>query len=134
MLPNGRERRSARAVEDQRLLGRIKQSWLESGGVYGYRKVHDDMRELGKRCGHNRVARLMRAEGLRSQRGYGRRPKVFGSQPAVIAPNHLARAFEVAEPNKVWVTDITNKRRHGNNDRLSAVEFERRHFNSLASV
>ena len=106
------ERRSARAVEDQRLLGRIKQSWLESGGVYGYRKVHDDMRELGERCGHNRVARLMRAEGLRSQRGYGRRPKVFGTQPSVIAPNHLARAFEVAEPNKVWVTDITYIRTH----------------------
>ena len=106
------ERRSARAVEDQRLLGRIKQSWLESGGVYGYRKVHDDMRELGERCGHNRVARLMRAEGLLSQRGYGRRPKVFGSEPAVIAPNHLARAFEVAEPNKVWVTDITYIRTH----------------------
>ena len=106
------QRRSARAVEDQRLLGRIKQSWLESGGVYGYRKVHDDMRELGERCGHNRVARLMRVEGLRSQRGYGRRPKVFGTQPAVIAPNHLARAFEVAEPNKVWVTDITYIRTH----------------------
>ena len=104
--------RSARAVDDQRLLGRIKQSWLESGGVYGYRKVYDDMRELGERCGRNRVARLMRAEGLRAQRGYGRRPKVFGTQPAVIAPNHLSRAFEVEAPNKVWVTDITYIRTH----------------------
>ena len=25
--------------DDQRLLGLIKQSWLESGGVYGYRKT-----------------------------------------------------------------------------------------------
>ncbi|SCC94116.1 hypothetical protein THIX_60174 [Thiomonas sp. X19] len=89
------------------MLGRIKQSWLESGGVYGYRKVHDDMRDLGERCGHNRIARLMRAEGLRSQSGYGRRPRPFGNKPAVVAPNHLAREFDVAEPNKVWVTDIT---------------------------
>lgn len=39
-------------------MGRIRQSWLESGGVYGYRKVCDDMRDLGEGCGANRVARL----------------------------------------------------------------------------
>ncbi len=37
------ERQSARAKEDQRLLGLIKQAGLESGGVYGYRKIHDDL-------------------------------------------------------------------------------------------
>lgn len=39
------EPQSARAKDGQRLLGLIKHSWLESGGVYGYRKVHDDLRE-----------------------------------------------------------------------------------------
>lgn len=57
------EPQSARAKEDQRLLGLIKQAWLESGGVYGYRKIHDDLRELGEICGRNRVGRLMQAEG-----------------------------------------------------------------------
>ena len=28
---------SERGKNDQRLIGLIKQSWLESGGVYGYR-------------------------------------------------------------------------------------------------
>ena len=41
------EPNSARAKDDQRLLSLIKHSWLESGGVYGYRKIHDDLRELG---------------------------------------------------------------------------------------
>ena len=68
------EPKSARAKDDQRLLGLIKHSWLESGGVYGYRKIHDDLRELGEACGKHRVARLMRLEGLRSQTGYRRRP------------------------------------------------------------
>jgi putative transposase len=31
---------SARQKEDDRLLGLIKQFWLESGCVYGYRKIH----------------------------------------------------------------------------------------------
>ncbi len=65
---------SERARDDQRLLGLIKHAWLESGGVYGYRKIHQDLREAGEACGKHRMARLMRREGLRSQTGYRRRP------------------------------------------------------------
>ncbi len=45
--------------EDRRIAGLIKQFWLESGGVYGYRKITDDLHDLGERCGKNRVYRLM---------------------------------------------------------------------------
>ncbi|QLL14853.1 IS3 family transposase [Pseudomonas chlororaphis] len=100
------EPQSVRAKDDQRLLGLIKHSWLESGGVYGYRKVHDDLREVGEDCGRHRVARLMRLEGLRSQTGYRRRPGKYGGKPAVASPNLLKRQFDVVEPNKVWVTYI----------------------------
>ena len=61
------EPQSARAKDDQRLLGLIKHSWLESCRVYRYRKIHDDLREVGEVCGRHRVTRLMRLEGLRSQ-------------------------------------------------------------------
>ena len=98
---------SDRAREDQRLLGQIKHSWLESGGVYGYRKIHLDLREAGEACGKHRVARLMRSEGLRSQTGYRRRPGHYSGKPAVVSPNHLDRQFEVSAPNVAWVTDIT---------------------------
>lgn len=101
------EPQSVRAKDDQRLLGLIKHSWLESGGVYVYRKIHDDLREVGEDCGRHRVARLMRLEGLRSQTGYRRRPGKYGGKPAVVSPNLLKRQFDVVEPNKVWVTDIT---------------------------
>ncbi|MCU1720059.1 IS3 family transposase [Pseudomonas sp. 5P_5.1_Bac1] len=101
------EPQSLRAKDEQRLLGLIKHSWLESGGVYGYRKIHDDLREAGEDCGRHRVARLMRLEGLRSQTGYRRRPGKYGGKPAVASPNLLKRQFDVVEPNKVWVTDIT---------------------------
>ena len=98
---------SLRAKEDRRLLGHIKQSWLESGAVYGYRKIFCDLQELGERCGINRVHRLMRSEGIRSQTGYAKRRYKNGGAPSVVAPNHLQRNFDVLEPNKVWVTDIT---------------------------
>ena len=53
---------SPRAKDDQRLLGLLKQAWLESGGVYGYRKLTLDMRDLGERCGKHRVARLLKRD------------------------------------------------------------------------
>lgn len=91
----------------ERLLGLINHSWLESGGVYGSRKIHDDLREIGEPYGRHRVARLMRLEGLRSQTDYRRRPGRYGGKPPVASPNRLERRFNVTEPNKVWVTDIT---------------------------
>lgn len=69
--------------------------------MYGYRKIHDDPREVGEDCGRHRVARLMRLEGLRSQTGYRRRPGKYGGKPAVASPNLLNRQFDVVEPNKV---------------------------------
>lgn len=94
---------SNRERDDQRLLGLIKHAWLESGAVYGYRKIAQDMRELGEDCGKHRVYRLMRSEGLRAQVGYGRRPQPRGGAPSVVAPNLLNRQFDVAAPNTRWV-------------------------------
>ena len=107
-----RQPQSDRARDDQRLSGLIKQSWLESGAVYGYRKVCADLRDLGEPCSRHRVARLMRGEELRAQRGYGRRPTVRGGAPAIVAPNRLEQRFDVDAPDTHWVTDITYIRTH----------------------
>lgn len=102
-----RRPQAARTHEDARLTGLIKQHWLESGAVYGYRKIATDLRELGERCSRHRVARLMRREGLRAQIGY-RRPRHYGGTAAAgVAGNVLARQFEPAAANQFWVTDIT---------------------------
>ncbi|WP_131813978.1 IS3 family transposase, partial [Candidatus Terasakiella magnetica] len=63
---------SQRAIEDKRLSGLIKQSWLESGTSYGYRNITKDLRDWGEVCGKHRVYRIMKIEGIRSQRGYKR--------------------------------------------------------------
>ena len=103
---------SEKMRDDQRLLGLLKQAWLESGCVYGYRKLTLDMRDLGERCGKHRVARLLRLEGIRSQTGYRRRSGGRGCKPAVVAPNHLNRQFTPDGPNQSWATDITYIRTH----------------------
>lgn len=104
--------RSARSQDDARVLGLIRQAWLESGTVYGYRKICGDLRDLGETCSRHRVARLMRGEGLRAQRGYGRRPRARGGPACTVAPNRLERRFNVDVPDRHWVTDITYLRTH----------------------
>ncbi len=101
-----RQSASLREREDHRLLGLIKHSWLASGGVYGHRKITLDLREAGETCSRHRVQRLMKAEGLRAQVGYGSKPRHRGG-PVGVVDNVLNREFAPDAPNKVWVTDIT---------------------------
>jgi putative transposase len=97
---------SNRAQEDTRLLRLIRASFTASHGVYGAPRVFLDLREAGETCSKHRVARLMRINKIRALHGYRTRPH-SASKPSVFIPNLVKRNFDVALPNKVWVTDIT---------------------------
>lgn len=103
---------SKRAVEDQRKTGLIKDAWDESGKVYGYRKLHDDLRDHGETCCPNRVARLARIAGIKAQIGYKRRPGMYGGRPCIAVDNSRDRQFEMAGHDLAWVTDITYVKTH----------------------
>lgn len=98
---------SRRAREDARQTELIRKSWEDSGKVYGYRKLHNDLLDQGETCCPNRVARLARLAGIKARIGYRRRPGIYGGKPSVVADNMLDRQFEVDEPDRAWVTDIT---------------------------
>jgi len=98
---------SKRALEDARQTELIRNAWMDSGRVYGYRKLHDDLMDQGETCCPNRVARLSKLAGIKAQIGYKRRPGSYGGKPSVAVDNTLDRQFDVEEPDKVWVTDIT---------------------------
>ncbi len=98
---------SSRAQEDIRQTRLIEDAWKQSGKVYGYRKLHDDLRDQGETSCANRIARLARLAGIRAQIGYRRRPGTHGGKPLAVADNTLARQFDVAAPDTAWVTDIT---------------------------
>jgi len=44
--------------------------------------------------------------------GYRRRLSPRGAWPSVVAPNRLRQQFNVDEPDRAWVTDITYIRTH----------------------
>jgi putative transposase len=89
----------------------IKQFWLEPDDVYGYRKVHADLRDVGEKCGMNRVYRLMRDEGLKAQVEY-LKPRHLRGDSHIVVPNRLQRQFNPKSPYESWVTDITHIRTH----------------------
>ncbi|MFC6282705.1 MULTISPECIES: IS3 family transposase [Polaromonas] len=97
---------SDRAMEDQRLLSLIRDSYVASGGVYGSPRVFADLREAGQTCGKHRVARIMHANKIKAVRGY-KSPRTVIGRPSIVSPNRLNREFTVDEPDRVWVTDIT---------------------------
>ncbi|MFL4753597.1 IS3 family transposase, partial [Escherichia coli] len=102
---------SQRHQADLRLTGQIKQFWLESGCVYGYRKIHLDLRDSGQQCGVNRVWRLMKRVGIKAQVGY-RSPRARKGEASIVSPNRLQRQFNPDAPDERWVTDITYIRTH----------------------
>lgn len=99
---------SARASDNLRLLGRIRQIHEDSRGVIGAPRMQEDLQAEGETASLNRIARLMAAHGLYGwPRRKGRRWTGHTStRPAHVA-NHLQRDFSALEPETKWVTDIT---------------------------
>jgi len=65
---------SARAQENDRLLKAIRLSYLVSDGTYGSPRVYRDLRDAGEICSENRVAKLMRAAGIKARHKRRRTP------------------------------------------------------------
>jgi transposase InsO family protein len=103
-----RDRRpSARAESDGSLLARIEAIHAASRRTYGVPRIHAELAAEGIFVGRKRVARLMRAAGLK---GVSRRKGVSTTQRAKDArpaPDLVARDFSADAPDRLWVADIT---------------------------
>ena len=99
---------SARATADTVLLKDIREIHAGHRGRYGAPRIQQELRHRGLRHGTKRIARLLRASGLRGRSGRRSVPRTTDSrhdQP--IAPNHLAETPAPTGPNQVWVSDLT---------------------------
>jgi transposase InsO family protein len=97
-----------RAREDRELTAAIEPLFVQSRQTYGSPRITHALRQGGRRCGKNRVARLMRQRGLRARQKRRFRPQTTQSNHEhPIAPNWLARVPAPDRPDQVWVADIT---------------------------
>ena len=98
---------SERSQANRRLLSDIRMVHDRSRKTYGSPRVTAELHAQGVCCGENRVARLMRENGIRSKRRRKYRVTTNSKHNLPVAPNLLARQFTVDCPNAVWVSDIT---------------------------
>jgi putative transposase len=97
-----------RALEDLALAQEITTIHTESRQTYGSPRISDELRSRGRRHGRNRVARLMKSQGLCGrQKGRHRVQTTDSNHDHPIAPNRLAEAPATSAPNQIWVADIT---------------------------
>ena len=100
--------RSARAVEDERLLARIRELHEANYFAYGYRRTWKALLRAGERVGRDRVKRLMRAHGIEGAKRRGRPWRTTRPDPqAQRRPDLVRRDFSAGAPNELWVADLS---------------------------
>jgi len=100
--------RSARTVDDERLLGRIRELHAKNYFAYGSRRMWKALRLAGEDVGRGHVERLMRRHGICGAKRRGKPWKT--TRPDLTArrrPDLVNRDFSASAPNQLWVADFT---------------------------
>jgi putative transposase len=104
-------RRSARSIEDERLLARIREVHERNYCAYGYRRTWIALKRQGEEVGRGRVQRLMRDAGIQGAKRRGKPWRATTPDPkAQRRPDLVERDFSATAPNRLWVGDFTSLR------------------------
>jgi putative transposase len=99
---------SARAVEDARLVGRIRALHAANYYAYGYRRMWKALLRAGETVPRCRVQRLMRTHQIQGAKRRGKPWRTTKSDPQAARCSDLVqRDFAVERPNELWVADIS---------------------------
>jgi putative transposase len=101
-------RRSARSVEDERPLARIKEAHEANYCAYGYRRMWIALRRQGEEVGRGHVQRLMKVAGIQGAERRGEAWRTTTPDPrAHRRPDLVGRDFSAAGPDRLWAGDFT---------------------------
>jgi len=92
-------RRSARRVEDERLLGVIEDVHGESYCAYGSRRMWKALNRSGEHVGRSRVERLMRQNGIQGAKRRGKPWRTTKSDPTALRAPDLRSAAARPSPS-----------------------------------
>jgi putative transposase len=99
---------SVRQRANSALLKEINQIREGPERCYGSPRLTRELQSRGHACSENRIARLMRGQGLRAQAPPRFVPRTTDSNHDLpIAPNRLAGRAAPDGPNQVWLQDFT---------------------------
>ena len=98
---------SAREQERAQLIPRVRGLHQESKATYGSRRMAQELKALGFRCGKHKAGTLMKLAGVAAKQRKRFKATTDSNHRLPVAPNLLNRRFSVTTPNCVWVGDIT---------------------------
>jgi transposase InsO family protein len=99
---------SPRTLRQQELAVKAKEFHQRAYGIYGYRKIFQDLLVEAKIvCCPETVRRVMRKNGLRSKVKRKFICTTDSRHALQVAANTLDQDFAAQEPNRKWVADIT---------------------------
>lgn len=96
-----------RATRNRELLQHIRHIHMQSRQAYGAKKTWLALNAQGVTCGKHRVARLRKQAGIEARRKRRFRLTVENHATAPAAPNLVQRQFQVSQPDRIWVGDMT---------------------------
>lgn len=82
-------------------------SRLRGRGTYGSPRITAELRDNGIQCGKNRIARLMKENGIKAKTKRRFTATTKSRHDLLVAENLLKRNFSTDAANKVWFSDIT---------------------------
>lgn len=98
---------SERTKQNRKLATKITLFHRASREIYGSPRIHRDLIESGESVGVNRVARLMKQQGIQSRMARKFVITTDSKHTMHPAPDRLQRQFDVEMPDKAWVSDTT---------------------------
>jgi|APSaa5957512622_1039677.scaffolds.fasta_scaffold51459_2 putative transposase len=99
---------SNRGLENELLVQKIRIYQEELKYSYGSKRLTTHIKNVEKiALGHNRVAKLMKDNKLGAKRKRRWRKPKEEKDLKSTTPNILDRNFDVSEPDKIWVSDIS---------------------------
>lgn len=98
---------SRRANENARLEIEVKAADRRTRGTCGPERLQKEMTEHGVTAGVWRIRRIREKLGIKCKQVKKFKATTDSGHNLPVAENLLAQNFEVSEPNKVWVSDIT---------------------------
>src|SRR5215471_15760484 len=99
---------SPRKIANRDLLADIRRVHAQHRERYGAPRVHAELRAEGQTVSRKRVERVMRQHGLRARTPRRYRLCTTDSKHSLpVAANLLDQNFVAAQPNHVWLADIT---------------------------
>ncbi len=79
----------------------------ESRNTYGAKRVTKELKDRGFHVNHKRIERLMKENNIRPKRARKFKKTTDSNHKFPASEDRLQRRFDVKEPNRVWVSDVT---------------------------